>query len=163
MRVYILTLSDKGYAGEREDKSGELLKDIVKSKDWQIIGYEILPDEKELISKKLVELCDQEKADLILTTGGTGVSPRDVTPDATIPIIEKRLTGFEIAMMIEGLKSTPMAAISRAVVGTRKKTLIINLPGNPKAAFENLSAIVKAIPHAIEKLQGDTRDCGNLE
>jgi len=163
MRVYILTLSDKGYAGEREDKSGELLKDIVKSKDWQIIGYEILPDEKELISKKLVELCDQEKADLILTTGGTGVSPRDVTPDATIPIIEKRLTGFEIAMMIEGLKSTPMAAISRAVVGTRKKTLIINLPGNPKAAFENLSAIMKAIPHAIEKLQGDTRDCGNLE
>jgi len=163
MRVYILTLSDKGYAGEREDKSGELLKDIVKSKDWQIIGYEILPDEKELISKKLAELCDQEKADLILTTGGTGVSPRDVTPDATIPIIEKRLTGFEIAMMIEGLKSTPMAAISRAVVGTRKKTLIINLPGNPKAAFENLSAIMKAIPHAIEKLQGDTRDCGNLE
>ena len=163
MRVYILTLSDKGYAGEREDKSGELLKDIVKSKDWQIIGYEILPDEKDLISKKLAELCDQEKADLILTTGGTGVSPRDVTPDATIPIIEKRLTGFEIAMMIEGLKSTPMAAISRAVVGTRKKTLIINLPGNPKAAFENLSAIVKAIPHAIEKLQGDTRDCGNLE
>jgi len=163
MRVYILTLSDKGYAGEREDKSGELLKDIVKSKDWQIIGYEILPDEKDLISKKLAELCDQEKADLILTTGGTGVSPRDVTPDATIPIIEKRLTGFEIAMMIEGLKSTPMAAISRAVVGTRKKTLIINLPGNPKAAFENLSAIIKAIPHAIEKLQGDTRDCGNLE
>ena len=163
MRVYILTLSDKGYAGEREDKSGELLKDIVKSKDWQIIGYEILPDEKDLISKKLAELCDQEKADLILTTGGTGVSPRDVTPDATIPIIEKRLTGFEIAMMIEGLKSTPMAAISRAVVGTRKKTLIINLPGNPKAAFENLSAIMKAIPHAIEKLQGDTRDCGNLE
>jgi len=163
MRVYILTLSDKGYAGEREDKSGELLKDIVKSKDWQIIGYEILPDEKELISKKLAELCDQEKADLILTTGGTGVSPRDVTPDATIPIIEKRLTGFEIAMMIEGLKSTPMAAISRAVVGTRKKTLIINLPGNPKAVFENLSAVIKAIPHTIKKLQGDTRDCGNLE
>jgi len=159
MRVYIITLSDKGFKGEREDKSGALLKDIVESKNWKVVGYEVLPDEIELISKKLADICDLEIADLILTTGGTGISPRDVTPDATLSIIEKRIQGFEIAMMIESLKKTPMAAISRAIVGTRKNTLIINLPGSPRAAFENLSAVIQAIPHAIEKLQGDTRDC----
>lgn len=162
MRVYILTMSDKGYVGEREDKSGEVLKDIVRSRKWEIAGYEILPDEKEMVSKKLCEICDNEKADLILTTGGTGLSPRDVTPDATLEVIEKRLTGFEIAMMIEGLKKTPMAAISRAVVGTRKKTMIINLPGSPKAVLENLNAVIEAIPHAIEKLQGDSGDCAQI-
>lgn len=159
MKVYIITLSDRGSRGEREDKSGTLLRDIVESKGWKVVGYEVLPDESEQISEKLANICDQEIADLILTTGGTGLSPRDVTPDATLSIIEKRVQGFEMAMMVEGLKKTPMAAISRAVVGTRRKTLIINLPGSPKAVSENLNAVIKAIPHAVEKLQGDTKDC----
>lgn len=155
--VAILTLSDKGSKGEREDLSGSLIKDMLKSIEAEVKYYEILPDEKDLIKEKLIEYSN--KVDIILTTGGTGLSPRDVTPDATIEIIEKQVPGLAEAMRSEGLKKTSRAMLSRGVAGVRGKSLIINLPGSPKAVKENLSVILDVLPHAIEKLKGDTSEC----
>jgi molybdenum cofactor synthesis domain-containing protein len=121
--------------------------------------YEILPDEKELIAEKLKLLADSCKIDLIVTTGGTGVGPRDVTPEATLSVIDRELPGMAEAMRAESLKKTPHAMISRAVAGIRKQTLIINLPGSPRAVRENLSVVLPALPHAIEKIKGDPSDC----
>ncbi len=159
IKAAILTLSDKGSKGEREDTSGPTIEKLVKNIDAEIISYEILPDEKALIKKKLLSLC--EKADLVLTTGGTGVSPRDITPDATKEIIEYEVPGIAEAMRFESLKKTPYAMISRAVAGVRGKTLIINLPGSPKAVQENLSVILPVLAHAIEKIKGSTVDCAD--
>ncbi len=159
IKAAILTLSDKGSKGEREDTSGATIEKLVKNIDAEIISYEILPDEKALIKKKLLSLC--EKADLVLTTGGTGVSPRDITPDATKEIIEYEVPGIAEAMRFESLKKTPYAMISRAVAGVRGKTLIINLPGSPKAVQENLSVILPVLAHAIEKIKGSTVDCAD--
>ena len=136
IRAAILTLSDKGSRGEREDKSGEVIRNMLAGIDAVITDYEVIPDEKDLITKKLFEFAG--KADLIVTTGGTGVGPRDVTPEATRAVIEKELPGFAEAMRIEGLKHTPRAMGSRAVAGIYKQTLIINLPGSPKGVAENL-------------------------
>jgi molybdenum cofactor synthesis domain-containing protein len=155
--VAILTLSDKGSKGEREDLSGSLIKDMLKSIEAEVKYYEILPDEKDLIKEKLIEY--SKKVDIILTTGGTGLSPRDVTSDATIEIIEKQVPGLAEAMRSEGLKKTSRAMLSRGVAGVRGKSLIINLPGSPKAVKENLSVILDVLPHAIEKLKGDTSEC----
>ena len=152
-------MSDKGYRGEREDKSGQVIKEMIISLPSDVVSYEVIPDEKEIIKKKLTHLSDIIKADIIITTGGTGLSPRDVTPDATLEVIEKEVPGMAEAMRAESLKKTPNAMISRAVVGVRGETLIINLPGSPKAVRENLSVILPAIPHAIEKLKGDQREC----
>ena len=157
IKVAILTLSDKGSKGERKDTSGPAIGKLVKKIDAEIVASEILPDEKALIKKKLISLC--KKADLILTTGGTGVSPRDVTPDATREIIKYEIPGIAEAMRLKGLKKTLFAMISRAIAGVRGKTLIINLPGSPKAVKENLSAVLSIIPHTIEKIQGSTKDC----
>ena len=157
IKVAILTLSDKGSKGERKDTSGPALEKLVKKIDGEVVTAEILPDEKALIKKKLISLC--KKADLVLTTGGTGVSPRDVTPDATREIIKYEIPGIAEAMRLKGLKKTPFAMISRAVAGVRGKTLIINLPGSPQAVKENLSAVLPIIPHTIEKIQGSTIDC----
>ena len=157
IKVAILTLSDKGSKGERKDTSGPAIEKLVKKIDAKVVASEILPDEKALIKKKLISLC--KKADLVLTTGGTGVSPRDVTPDATREVIKYEIPGIAEAMRLKGFKKTPFAMISRAIAGVRGKTLIINLPGSPQAVKENLSAVLSIITHTIEKIQGSTRDC----
>lgn len=162
IKVGVLTLSDKGSKGEREDRSGPAIEELVKTIGAVVVSYDILPDEKALISKKLMALCKKE-IDLILTTGGTGVSPRDVTPDATLEVITQEIPGIAEAMRLEGLKKTPYAMISRAVAGIRGKTLIINLPGSPKAVKENLSAILAIIPHTVEKIQGNNEECAAPE
>lgn len=161
IKAAILTLSDKGSRGEREDLSGLTIKEMLKEISAEVIFYDILPDEKELIKEKLFEYIG--KVDLILTTGGTGLSPRDVTPEATREVIEKEIPGIPEIMRIEGMKKTPRAMLSRAVAGIRDQTLIINLPGSPIAVKENLQVIMDTIPHAIEKIKGDTTECGRGE
>jgi molybdenum cofactor synthesis domain-containing protein len=157
--VAVLTLSDKGSKGEREDLSGPLIRNMLKSINAEVRFYDVLPDEKELIKEKLLEYA--EKVDLILTTGGTGLAPRDVTPEATLEVIDRQVTGIAEAMRFEGYKKTKRAMLSRAVAGVRGRTLIINLPGSPKAVQENLEVIIDALPHAIEKIKGDTSECGS--
>ena len=160
--VGILTMSDKGSRGEREDLSGKEIERMIKDLPAEVKVYEIIPDESDIIKAKLVEFTDKKKLDLILTTGGTGVSPRDVTPEATREIIEKELPGMSEAMRAESFKKTPNAMISRAVCGIRKQTLIINLPGSPKAVRENLAVVLPAISHTIEKIKGGTEECGKM-
>jgi molybdenum cofactor synthesis domain-containing protein len=155
--VAVLTLSDKGSKGEREDASGPMIREMLKGIDAVVKYYDILPDEKNLIKEKLIEY--GKLVDLILTTGGTGLGPRDVTPEATIEVIERQIPGIAEAMRIEGLKKTRRAMLSRAVAGVRGKTLIINLPGSPKAVKENLEIILGVLPHAIEKIKGDPSEC----
>ncbi len=159
IKCAVITLSDKGSKGEREDKSGMLLKSLVEESIGFVEYYEVIPDEKELIIQQLLRFCEKDKVDLILTTGGTGVSPRDVTPDATKVVIEKEIPGFGELMRIESLKKTPHAILSRATAGVRGETLIINLPGSPKAVKECFDAIKGAIPHAIEKIKGSDAEC----
>jgi molybdenum cofactor synthesis domain-containing protein len=132
----ILTISDKGSRGERQDKSGEAIREILSSMDVCIVNYDIIPDEKELIVEKLVKWADEGDLDVVITTGGTGLTPRDVTPEATLSVVDRIVPGFAEAMRAESLKKTPRAMLSRAVVGTRGKCLIINLPGSPKAVRE---------------------------
>jgi len=155
--VAVLTLSDKGSKGEREDLSGPSIADLIKPIGADLKYYEILPDEKELIKERLIEYCG--KVDLILTTGGTGLAPRDVTPDATSEVIDKEVSGIAEVMRAEGFKKTRRASLSRAIAGIKGSTLIINLPGSPKAVRENLETILDIIPHAIEKIKGDTTEC----
>jgi molybdopterin adenylyltransferase len=155
--VAVLTLSDKGSKGKREDVSGPLIQHMLKSIDAEVKYYEILPDKKKHIKEKLIEY--SKKADLIFTTGGTGLSPRDVTPEATIEIIDRQVPGIAEAMRSGGLKKTSRAMLSRAVAGVKEKTLIINLPGSPKAVKESLDIILNVIPHAIEKIKGDISEC----
>lgn len=155
--VAILTLSDKGSKGEREDASGLLIGNMLRRINAEIRHYDILPDEKELIKEKLIRY--SEEVDLILTTGGTGLSPRDVTPEATLEVIDRPVPGIAEAMRIEGLKKTSRSMLSRAVSGVKGNSLIINLPGSPKAVKENLAVILDVIPHAIEKIKGDTSEC----
>jgi len=160
LRVAIITVSDKGHRGEREDRSGKYLMQYFKEKGWEITDYEIVPDEKDMISKKLKDISDNKKADLILTTGGTGFSPRDVTPEATDGVIEKKVPGFSEIIRIGGQKKTPRAILSRGVSGIRKKTLIINLPGSIKGVKDSLELIYRPLPHGIDILTGKDTECG---
>jgi len=155
----VITVSDKGSRGEREDVSGREVIRLLKEIPATVIEYDVIPDEKELIKEKLQEYTDGKRIDLIVTTGGTGVSPRDLTPDATLEVIEKEIPGMAEVMRRESGRKTPRAMISRAVVGIRGQSLIINLPGSPKGAVENLSFILPALEHAIDKIKGDETDC----
>jgi molybdopterin adenylyltransferase len=160
MKAAILTLSDRCSTGEREDGSGPALREWLEHRGVTVTCTEVIPDEANLISEKLTEWADSCRFDLILTTGGTGVSPRDVTPEATERIVDRLLPGFGEVMRMESLKKTPNAMISRAVAGIRKQTLIINLPGSPRGATECISFVWAAVPHAVEKIQGDPGECG---
>ena len=156
----VITVSDKGSRGEREDISGREIIRMLVDLDIRVADYEIVPDEKEIIKGKIREYTDTRNLDLVITTGGTGVSPRDVTPDATLEVIEKELPGMAEAMRRESMNKTPHAMISRAVAGIRGQSLVINLPGSPKGARENLAVILPALKHTIEKIKGDESDCG---
>lgn len=159
--VAILTLSDKGSKGKRKDESGPLIEKIIKKIGGKVVYYTVLPDEKNLIKKKLLFLCNT--VDLILTTGGTGLSPRDVTPEATLEVIRREIPGIAEAIRQKGLRKTPYAMLSRAVAGIRGKTLIINLPGSPAGAKESLEVILPALPHAVEKIKGSQKECARNE
>ncbi len=156
----IITISDRGWSGEREDISGREARKLLEGMSIEVLDYQIIPDEKEIIVDKLIEFTDKRKLDLIVTTGGTGVSPRDVTPDATLEVIDKEVPGMAEAMRRESAALTPHAMISRAVTGIRKNSLIINLPGSPKSVRENLAVILPALRHALEKIKGDDSECG---
>ena len=158
MNIGVLTLSDKGAAGMREDLSGKLLQDLLSTMG-KITEYKILPDENTLIVELLTDWCDNKKLDLIVTTGGTGLSPRDRTPEATRSILDIEIPGMAEAMRAESMKITPYAMLSRGVAGMRGDTLIINLPGSPKAVKENIAVLLPVISHAVGKMQGDTQDC----
>ena len=159
MNAAILTLSDKGSIGERTDASGPALERWLAEREVTTLEYRMIPDDTEMIAAALKEWGDSGRFDLILTTGGTGVSPRDVTPDATMSVLDRVIPGFGEVMRMKSLEKTPHAMISRAVAGIRGKSLIINLPGSPKGAIENLEAVWPAIPHTIAKIQGDPADC----
>lgn len=157
-RAAIITISDKGSLGEREDKSGPALKKILE-KSYEVKDTIIIPDEADIIASTIKEQVDKYAVDLIITTGGTGVGKRDVTPEATRMVIEKELPGFSEIMRAESYKITPHGIISRGVCGIRGESIIINLPGSPKAATECLMFILAALPHALNKLKGDSTDC----
>lgn len=152
-----MTLSDRGSKGLREDLSGPVIEEALKRIGGTVRHYEVLPDEKELIKEKLMHYSG--KVDLILTTGGTGLSPRDVAPEATLEVIERQIPGIAEAMRLEGLRKTRRSMLSRAVAGVRGGTLIINLPGSPRAVTENLEAVLEVIPHAVEKIKGSDMEC----
>jgi molybdenum cofactor synthesis domain-containing protein len=160
MRVAILTLSDKGARGERVDESGPALATWLAERGVRTVQAEVIPDDFGRIVAVLGAWADADKAELILTTGGTGVSPRDVTPEATMKVVERLIPGIGELMRLKSLKKTPMASLSRAVAGVRGQTLIINLPGSPRGALENLEAVWPVIGHAVEKIRGDQGDCG---
>lgn len=160
-RTVIITVSDKGSRGERVDTSGPQIAGMIEALGFEIVGSRIIPDEKDLIRRELQEWSDSGKADLILTTGGTGVSPRDVTPDATREVIEREIPGMGEEMRRHSSAVTPHAMISRALAGIRGRTLIVNLPGSPRGARENLSVLLPALPHAIRKIMGDQTECAS--
>ena len=157
----IITVSDKGSQGKREDLSGPAIAEMLMGAAIEIKTTIIIPDEIDQIQKAIINFADVEELDLILTTGGTGVSPRDLTPDATLKVIDKEIPGMSEAMRYQSSKITPHAMISRAVAGIRRHSLIINLPGSPKGAKENLAVIMPALKHAIEKIKGDDTECAS--
>jgi len=159
LKAGILTVSDRSSRGEREDASGPALRRWLSERGVKTGRLEIVPDEEDRIAAVLMNWADEEEFELILTTGGTGMSPRDVTPEATLKVVERTIPGFGERMRSRSLEMTPMAILSRAVAGVRKRSLIINLPGSPKGAVENLEAVWDAVPHAVEKIRGDESEC----
>ena len=153
-RVGILTISDRSACGEREDASGPVIRSVVEERwQWTVTEQRIVPDERDQIRATLIEWCDRQQLNVIFTTGGTGFAPRDVTPEATRDVIEREAPGLAEAMRADSLQKTPHAMLSRAVCGLRGSTLIVNLPGSPKAVRENLATIAAALPHAIDLLK----------
>jgi molybdopterin adenylyltransferase len=159
LRAGVLTISDRSSQGLREDGSGPQLADLLRQHEIEVVWTAVVPDEERDIGRALIEWADEKLADLIITTGGTGLSPRDVTPEATTAVVQRLIPGMAEAMRAASLLKTPHAMISRAVAGMRGKTLIINLPGSPKGAIENLETVLPALKHAIAKIQGDPSEC----
>lgn len=164
-RVAVITSSDKGYRGEREDLSGPAVKEIMEAAGYEVVSVDVLPDDRGMLGSRMAEIADLGLAELILTTGGTGFSQRDVTPEATEDVIERRVPGIPEAMRAFSLTITKRAMLSRAMLsrataGIRKGTLIVNLPGSPKAVRECLEVIIEALGHGIEILTGDAGECG---
>jgi len=155
MRIAILTVSDRAWRGERADASGPALIEAVLAQGWQVVHTLILPDDLEQLAAQIAQWADSETMDVILTTGGTGFSPRDVTPEATAAVVQRPAPGLAEAMRQASLKITPHAMLSRAAAGIRGQTLIINLPGSPRAAVENLAVITPVLPHAVQLLTDD--------
>ncbi|MDR3584136.1 MAG: molybdopterin adenylyltransferase [Desulfosporosinus sp.] len=163
LRVGVITASDKGARGEREDLSGPTLAKLVQEIGGEVVEYVVLPDDQTLLAEKMRQWVDELSLDLILTTGGTGFSLRDVTPEATLTVADRLVPGIAEVMRMESLKITPKAMLSRAVAVLRKQTLIINLPGSPKAVRECFAAIAPAIPHGIQILKGEASECAKPE
>jgi molybdenum cofactor synthesis domain-containing protein len=155
IRFGLLTLSDRSSRGERADSSGPALANLIQAEGWSVAKQQILPDEESAIREILIEWADGGELDVILTTGGTGVAPRDVTPEATRAVIQREVPGLAEAMRAESLKKTPHAMLSRAIAGIRGRTLIVNLPGSPKGAVENFHAIQSVLLHAVQLLRDD--------
>ena len=158
-RVFVLTASDAGSRGEREDKSGPCIEKMVTAAGYEVTGRALLPDDREALAEKMREVCDDDLADLLLTTGGTGFSPRDCMPEATADVTERAVPGIPEAMRYLSLQITPRAMLSRASAGIRKGTLIVNLPGSPKAVKECLEFILPALEHGLEILRGTAHNC----
>lgn len=154
-QAFVLTISDSGYLKMRKDLSGPAVANRLLELGWTVLGIEVLPDEQAVIAQRLRDLCSQSVG-AIFTTGGTGVAPRDNTPEATRQVIEKELPGFGEKMRLDGRNSTPLADLSRAIAGTSGECVIVNLPGSPKGAVESLNAIVELVPHVLQLLRGNT-------
>lgn len=162
-RAGIVTLSDKGAAGEREDQSGAVIRKLLKDAGYEVASYCLLPDDGELLKKELVRLCDREHCDLVLTTGGTGFSKRDVTPEATLAVADRNAPGIAEAIRAYSMTVTKRAMLSRGVSVIRGETLIINLPGSPKAVDESLTYILDTLPHALDILSGNGGECARKD
>lgn len=160
-KAAVLTLSDKGYAGEREDKSGPLVKEMLGEAGYEVVEVILLPDERKQIEQELIRLCDEVKVELILTTGGTGFSPRDCTPEATLAVADRNAPGIAEAMRWMSFQITPKAMLGRGVSVIRGGTLIVNLPGSPKAVRENLESVLPFLDHGLDILTGKAGECGN--
>ncbi len=158
MRVALLTVSDSVSRGAREDRSGPALRDRCAALGWQVVSAEVVADEPSALQARLKELADSGTADLILTTGGTGLGPRDITPEATHTVCEKMIPGLGELMREKGRQATPRAALSRAVAGVRGRAIIVNLPGSPHGAVESLDAVAELLPHAVDVLRGARHD-----
>ncbi len=159
-RVAILTASDKGYAGQREDLSGPAIRQIVEANGYEVTHTIILPDEKEMLAAEIARICDEDVADLLLTTGGTGFSPRDCMPEATLSVVDRTVPGIPEAMRLFSLKYSQRSMLSRAAAGIRRRTLVVNLPGSPKAVRENLEYAIPTLAHGLEMLRGEgSADC----
>ena len=154
VRVAVLTISDSGSKGEREDTSGDVISEIAAREGYRQVFREIVPDEKELIAARLREWCDGGEVDLVLTTGGTGLGPRDVTPEATAEVIDIAVPGITEAIRVETMKKTPFAMLSRSIAGVRSGCLILNLPGSPKGVRECLEVAVPVLPHGLAMIEG---------
>ena len=156
-KLAVLTVSTSGYHGQREDSSGKAIQEVLAPPEYECLEYEVVPDEMEMISGTLARWADGDQVDLIVTTGGTGVAPRDVTPEACLTVIEKEVPGLAEAIRARTLDKTPMAMLSRSVAGIRGRTLIVTLPGSPKAVRECLEIIMPVLPHALELLRGEAQ------
>jgi len=155
LNLGIITISDGVWRGQRSDESGKAIRDSLSSVDSHVVKYEVVPDEVDIISSKLAEWADEGSMDVILTTGGTGLASRDVTPEATLSVVDKVVPGLAEMMRVQTFTTTPFSMLSRAVAGVRRKCLIINLPGSPKAVRECLEVILPAIPHAVQIIKGE--------
>jgi molybdenum cofactor synthesis domain-containing protein len=159
IKTAVLTMSDKGSRGEREDLTGPAIMEMIRDSGFEVVNYKVIPDDFDRIVSELIYLCDELEVELVLTNGGTGFSRRDVTPEATMKVVERNVPGIPEAMRLKSLQITPKAMLSRAAAGIRGGTLIVNLPGSPKAAKENLEFILPALPHGIDILTGRDAEC----